>query len=83
MQEFQAGRYVGHRYWISEELSNAFWSTMPQPTGLCALSLSEYRQAILHGQMLTLPGSQADDDDIELVELLRGELATEHAEHLK
>jgi len=63
-------------------LDRAFWTTLPPPSELCALSLSKHRQAILHGQLLTLQGQEADGDYIELVELLRAELAEEHAEHL-
>lgn len=63
-------------------LDRAFWTTLPPPTELCALSLSKHRQAILHGQILTLQGRQADQDYIDLVELLRDELADEHSEHL-
>lgn len=63
-------------------LDRAFWTTLPPPTELCALSLSKERQAILHGQMLTLQGQAPDPDYIEIVELLRGELAAEHAVEL-
>ncbi len=63
-------------------LDRAFWTTLPPPTELCALSLSKLRQAILAGQLLTLQGRPASPDYVELVELLRGELASEHAAEL-
>lgn len=64
-------------------LDRAFWTTLPPPTELFALSLTKHRQAILHGQLLTLQCRQADEDYAVLVELLRGELAAEHAAHLE
>jgi hypothetical protein len=63
-------------------LDRAFWTTLPPPSELCALSLSKHRQAILHGQMLTLQGQEADEDYLELVELLRAELADVHSQHI-
>ncbi len=63
-------------------LDRAFWTTLPPPTELCQLSLSPQRMGVLHGQLLTLQGQEAPQDYIEMVELLRDELATEHAEHL-
>ncbi|KGM52269.1 hypothetical protein N792_03905 [Lysobacter concretionis Ko07 = DSM 16239] len=63
-------------------LDRAFWTTLPKPTELCALSLSQLRQAIMHGQLLTLQGRGVDQAYIDMVELLRGELAPEHAENL-
>ena len=59
-------------------LDRAFWTTLPPPSELCAMSLSKERQAILHGQMLTLHGQDPGKDYIDLVTLLRGELAAEH-----
>lgn len=64
-------------------LDRAFWTTLPPPTELCALSLSKERQAILHGQLLTLQGQEPDVDYIDLVKLLRDELAPEHAAELE
>lgn len=63
-------------------LDRAFWTTLPQPTQLEAMSLSRLRMGILHGQLVTLRGLAPDQDYIELVEILRTELAQEHAEHL-
>ncbi|WP_225765253.1 hypothetical protein [Stenotrophomonas sp. Marseille-Q4652] len=64
-------------------LDRAFWTTLPQPTELEAMSLSRIRMSILHGQLLTLRGLAPDQDYIDLVEILRTELAEEHAEHLE
>jgi hypothetical protein len=63
-------------------LDRAFWTTLPQPTELCALSLSEIRLAILHGQILTLLGREPEADYLDMVELLRDELGEEHLKHL-
>lgn len=59
-------------------LDRAFWTTLPQPTELCALSLSDARREVMHNQLLTLCGRSPDPAYIEMVELLRGELAEEH-----
>lgn len=64
-------------------LDRAFWTTLPLPTELEAMSLSRARMSILHGQLLTLRGLAPDQDYIDLVEILRTELAVEHAEHLE
>lgn len=63
-------------------LDRAFWTTLPQPTELFQLSLSQQRMGVLHGQLLTLHGQDAPQDYIDMVELLRGELSPEHAKHL-
>lgn len=63
-------------------LDRAFWTTLPPPSELEAMALSRVRMSILHGQLLTLRGLAPDQDYIDLVELLRTELADEHAAHL-
>lgn len=63
-------------------LDRAFWTTLPSPTELCALSLSKDRRSILEGQLLTLQGRQGSQNYLDMVELLRGELAPEHAADL-
>jgi hypothetical protein len=63
-------------------LDRAFWTTLPQPSSLEAMALSRLRLSILHGQLLTLRGLAPEQDYIDLVEILRTELAEEHAKHL-
>lgn len=59
-------------------LDRAFWTTLPPPTELCALSLSDSRREVMHNQLITLCGRSPNSDYIEMVELLRGELGEEH-----
>lgn len=63
-------------------LDRAFWTTLPRPTTLFRLGLSEERMGILQGQMEVLRGLEPPDAYIELVQLVRDELDPVHAEHL-
>ena len=59
-------------------LDRAFWTTLPPPTEFYQLSLSVERMAILANQWLVMRGDAPDSNYIEMVELLREELAEPH-----
>lgn len=59
-------------------LDRAFWTTLPPPTDFYQLSLSVERRAVLANQWKVMRGEVPDSDYIEMVELLREELAETH-----
>lgn len=63
-------------------LDRAFWTTLSPPSQLYAAALSDIRMSILQGQLQVLRGEEPGKEYLEMVELLRGELAEAHAQHL-
>ncbi|MCC8471217.1 hypothetical protein [Xanthomonas phaseoli] len=63
-------------------LDRAFWTTLSPPTEFYKLFLSGQRLGMVQSQIQVLQGLDPDPEYIEMVELLRGELAPEHATHL-
>lgn len=59
-------------------LDRAFWTTLSPPTEFCQLSLSVERRAILANQWLVMRGEAPDEAYIDMVEILREELAEAH-----
>jgi len=63
-------------------LDRAFWTTLSPPSETYKLSLTPERMSILHGQLQVLRGLEPDQEYLDLVSLVRDELAPEHAQHL-
>lgn len=63
-------------------LDRSFWTSLAPPTEVCEIRLSDDRMAILEGQIQVLRGQEPAPEYLEMVELLRGELAPEHERHL-
>ncbi|KHS05171.1 hypothetical protein RM61_22910 [Xanthomonas phaseoli pv. phaseoli] len=63
-------------------LDRAFWTTLSPPTEFYKLFLSGQRLGMVQSQIQVLQGLDPDQEYIEMVELLRGELAPAHAAHL-
>ncbi|TDK26216.1 hypothetical protein E2F46_06355 [Luteimonas aestuarii] len=71
-----SGGYLPHESVV--RLDRAFWTTLPPPTELYQLSLSVERRAIMANQWRVMRGETPDADYVEMVELLREELAEAH-----
>jgi len=63
-------------------LDRAFWTTLPSPCEVYKLFISMERMGMVQSQVRVLQGLEPSKEYIEMVELLRAELASQHAEHL-
>ncbi|WP_155521894.1 hypothetical protein [Xanthomonas translucens] len=63
-------------------LDRAFWTTLSPPNEFYKLFLSKERLGMVHSQMQILQGLNPDDEYVEMVKLLREELAPAHAADL-
>ena len=76
----KSGGYISNDSVV--RLDRAFWTTISPPSELYKLSISEERMAILQGQIRVLQGMDPGQDYLDLVALVRGELATEYERDL-